>query len=219
MFYLWSCVACWLSSVWIHGSSNGFQPWVETFGSARLFKSPPCHIFQQKHAWTQCFHLQPQHMTSPICNVCPYIFYRVPLDERYSLTSTRQKGLFCSSSVLNYCWLPDYSLPLQMNVVPLLVSPPLPVKFYTGLTSRTGAQSQPRHRSQVPALPLPQGWSSAALVPPASPGDLPKLQSTQRWGITQPFFAAQPDTSELLLYRTDGVDGLGFGDANNRDHL
>lgn len=68
-------------------------------------------------------------MTSPICNMRPYIFHRVPLDERSSVTSTRQKGLFCSSSVLNYCWLPDCSLPSQMNVVPLLVSPPLAWNF------------------------------------------------------------------------------------------
>lgn len=141
-FLLWSCVTSLVTRI----QRNGFQPPVETFELTRLglFQISYMSHFPTKYAWTECFHLQPQHMTSPICNMRPYIFHRVPLDERYSVTSTRQKGLFCSSSVLNYCWLPDRSLSLADERCPPASFPAFPREILYGSNIQNRSAVIPR---------------------------------------------------------------------------
>lgn len=104
-----------------------------------------------------CFHFKPHAWPFDIFYV-PIYFpweYHECMDKWYALKSTHLKALFCWSYVLNYCSLPDCSLPCSWmfsQASPL----PLHVKPYTALTYITG------QHSNNPALPGP-----AALALPA----------------------------------------------------
>lgn len=141
MFYLWSCVTCLLSSAWIRVQRNGFKLWVKTYELTWLGLSPIRHIFQQNATEQNVFHLQPLHMTPSMCNMHQYIFHWVPVDERHSLMSTRQKASFVRALLWIIVDFLSARFPRRWMLSLPLVSPPFRVKLYTGPTYRTGAQS------------------------------------------------------------------------------
>lgn len=97
----------------------------------------------------------------------------------YALKSTHFKALFCWSSVLNYCGLPDCSLPCSW-MFSQASSLPLHVKLYTALTYITGVSDNPGTPGSPPrptkstAAPSGVQFTQAS---PTSPGPLPMLHS------------------------------------------